>query len=569
MSEIITTLHPDNDEEVNLYPNIKKENIPNGSIDESKLSESVNNTLNGINSQLAEAMASITQPKYYSTLPSTDVGLIVYSDGYIYSWNGSAYTSTGILYQSTGIGDGTITIKKLSNELEDNINKLDILNIMTLFKKEEVVSGKRLTGTGEEYDDGGHFTSGYIAVQPNRVYYFNFTLNGTTRLALYNSSKTFTKIYGVSESRSNNILTDNDTAFIRFCDINANLNTDVITSENIVNTFININKSITKFINNNSSINYKEKSFTIINDTYLKGDGNITSYANAFTTDFIEVVGYSKIKIKCSYSLLSRAYAFYDDDYNLVSIYPNENQSGTNVVDTEINIPYNAKYLKLSCINTTTSIIELYVSSKNKWCVLGDSFTAGDSVGRSKSYPTLICNRNNMILQDLSANGSYAHYGDYSPLKSTNSYYYQNVASDVDYITLAYGLNELSTPLGDKNSTDNTTIWGAYNEMLTWLITNRPNAKIGIISNDSWMSVTMRNTLKSIAEYYGIGFLDLKGKDTPLLIGGKYYEDGVDINSDIVTLRTNQYRISNTNSHPNALGQYIRSTIIGNWLKTI
>ena len=121
MSDIITTLHPDNDPDTDLYPNIKKENIPNGAVDASKLSSDVNNTLNGINEQLVNAIASITQPKYYdiSSLPSTDVGLIVGSDGYIYSWNGTSYASTNILYQATQIADGSIDFS--------NFNFLDVI----------------------------------------------------------------------------------------------------------------------------------------------------------------------------------------------------------------------------------------------------------------------------------------------------------------------------------------------------------------------------------------------------------------------------------------------------------
>ena len=33
---------------------------------------------------------------------------------------------------------------------------------------------------------------------------------------------------------------------------------------------------------------------------------------------------------------------------------------------------------------------------------------------------------------------------------------------------------------------------------------------------------------------FGVAFLDLKGKNTPLLIGGKYSEDNTDVSSDIV-----------------------------------
>ena len=40
-NDIITTLHPDNDPNTNLYPNIKKENIPSKAINLSKLSPEV------------------------------------------------------------------------------------------------------------------------------------------------------------------------------------------------------------------------------------------------------------------------------------------------------------------------------------------------------------------------------------------------------------------------------------------------------------------------------------------------------------------------------------------------
>ena len=41
-NEIITTLHPDQNPDINLYPNIKKDNIPNGVIDINKLDSGVN-----------------------------------------------------------------------------------------------------------------------------------------------------------------------------------------------------------------------------------------------------------------------------------------------------------------------------------------------------------------------------------------------------------------------------------------------------------------------------------------------------------------------------------------------
>ena len=37
MADIITTLHPEGDQGTNLYPNVKKDNIPDDCIDYSKL----------------------------------------------------------------------------------------------------------------------------------------------------------------------------------------------------------------------------------------------------------------------------------------------------------------------------------------------------------------------------------------------------------------------------------------------------------------------------------------------------------------------------------------------------
>ena len=120
MSDIITTLHPENDENINLYPNIKKENIPSKSVDKSKLGDDVLDVINGIADSLSNAIASIEQPKYYGTLPTTDKGLIVYSDGYLYSWNGTQYVTTGILYQALQIADSSVTPPKFSNTTQES-----------------------------------------------------------------------------------------------------------------------------------------------------------------------------------------------------------------------------------------------------------------------------------------------------------------------------------------------------------------------------------------------------------------------------------------------------------------
>jgi len=48
MSEIITTLHKKDDATVNVYPNIKADNIPSGAVTEDKLAQSVKDSINMI-----------------------------------------------------------------------------------------------------------------------------------------------------------------------------------------------------------------------------------------------------------------------------------------------------------------------------------------------------------------------------------------------------------------------------------------------------------------------------------------------------------------------------------------
>ena len=76
MSDFITTLHPVNDETIKLYPNIKKENIPNGSIDNSKLAPNINNLL----SQIGELRPSGTDTSTNILAFTTNKGIYVATD---------------------------------------------------------------------------------------------------------------------------------------------------------------------------------------------------------------------------------------------------------------------------------------------------------------------------------------------------------------------------------------------------------------------------------------------------------------------------------------------------------
>ena len=92
MADIITTLHPENDAETNLYPNIKKENVPDGAIDRSKLGNDVNNLLNNIGELHPSGVGTSTN----ILAKTSDTGIWVGSDtGKWYYWDGSNYIVGG------------------------------------------------------------------------------------------------------------------------------------------------------------------------------------------------------------------------------------------------------------------------------------------------------------------------------------------------------------------------------------------------------------------------------------------------------------------------------------------
>jgi len=263
-----------------------------------------------------------------------------------------------------------------------------------------------------------------------------------------------------------------------------------------------------------------------------------------------------------------------------------------------------------------TIINDLYLSDKNvamakkrlgipeisdnvlegkKWAVAGDSFTeggwsrgeapliqSGKYAGQKAVYPYLIGNRNNMTIQNIFRAGrTLAHPSDDS-FTNTFADNYQSIDADADYLTIYLGINDShhrpnaygsdgedttgEITLGTINDNTTATFYGAWNVILTWLITNRPNLKIGIIASNACETDDYRTATIAIAKKYGIPYIDLNGDErTPCMIRSTNAE----VESDIKTLRTNNWRISSTNSHPNEACHVYESTIIENFLRSL
>ena len=214
-----------------------------------------------------------------------------------------------------------------------------------------------------------------------------------------------------------------------------------------------------------------------------------------------------------------------------------------------------------------------------KYVACGDSFTAGvgftgddydNETNTPKVYPWWIAKRNNMtlVLDAMSGSDFTNIEGASNPFSLTR---YKNVPKDADYITLMFGLNETNLTeeqIGNKEDFDNTTLWGAYNVVFEYFLTNIPYAKIGVIISDSWMPDSYASHLREICEYWGVPYLDLKGdKNVPLLIGGRY--NNSNISSKAIELKNEAFQMSESDSHPNPKAHEYRSTIIENFLRSL
>lgn len=240
-----------------------------------------------------------------------------------------------------------------------------------------------------------------------------------------------------------------------------------------------------------------------------------------------------------------------------------------------------------------SKIIEVINKNDNvlynkKYVTLGDSFTHGDFTnapednyhltdgiykGKLKVYPFIIGNRNLMNVINLAVNGMTLASRPSDTNSIMQSENYKTIPADVDYITIKIGINDDSAhqnlPLGTIDSTDTSTFYGAYNELLTYLITNYPNAKIGLIATNA-STIEIVNATIAIGARYGIPVLN-ESTDTnvPLLLR----TNRSDVLSTIKDIRDANWKVSTTqgaiNGHPNAKCHEYESTIIENWLRTL
>lgn len=230
-----------------------------------------------------------------------------------------------------------------------------------------------------------------------------------------------------------------------------------------------------------------------------------------------------------------------------------------------------------------------------KWCVCGDSFSAGDftgyvdseghsgtesdaydpEMGMYKTYPWWIAKRNNMSLTMLAKNGTrFTNISGASGVfsKPTSTVNYTQIPADADYVTIWYGLNETgltAEQIGTKEDTTNATLWGAYNVVFSSILDNNPLAKIGVFISDGELfdgiPQAYHDALIDICKYWAIPYLDLRnGENVPMGLGRLD-----DCSQASRRKRKEAFQVYSQNIHPGVNGHKYRSTFIENFLRSL
>ena len=585
------------------------------------------NTMQGeINSVVSGSPAGVyaTTDALSSADPDHSKIYLVTADGkwYYYSSGDSDWVAGGT-YQGTTVTDESVTLEKLADDVKFNlnqrINNKDVYNLNNenyINLTDNIINGTINASTGilSSLTDEVYFvTENYYYVPEDAI--IPVFLHPSWNVVIYYYDKDFNYISyrNISTSGSVTCMIINvikNSKYIRFRFNKQDNSTSTVSA--VIAEFNNI-----KLENFNNQLK-THKGTNLFNPyKYIVGYLN-NSAANPFQIQQIENTTYRTtypIPVeggKSYYIRRFRQFILLDNNLEYVSgtgIYSDtENYTFTPVNDGYIVFSYNQPYADSEIVAQSDTAVSYtpykeylpdYIDLSNliqttndnilynkKYVALGDSFTHGDFAnsptddytilsglyqGSYKVYPYLIGNRNNMDVTNLAENGmTITNVGGVS-----NNYLsddiLEQIPEDVDYITIKIGINDnpdhQNATLGTITSSDRTTFYGAWNYVINYLITNYPNAKIGIIISNGMTSSDFINAEINIAKRYGVAYInETTDSNVPLLIRTQR----TDVLSSIKTLRDQEWEVlPGTNNHPNAKCHEYESTIIEDFLRRL
>lgn len=546
-TEITTTLHPENDPDTNLYPNIKPGNIPNKSIGTDKLDQNVLNLIGSLKPSGTDTSTNILAF-------TTNKGIYVATDnGHWYYWDGTQYVDGGV-YQS-GINYSDI-IGELKNVLFGNIN---------LFDKTDITSGGYYR-EGLWIASPTLYSTNFIELQQKYHYYTNSNYN--VYIDLYDENYNYIK-----QELHDFYLDDNRIKYMRCAGTLVNLDSDMVImgfeypndyisySINRISTFNyyttlihnlinNDNRQFTNyinFLNDNSTINVFDKSDIQSGGYYVNGEwiASPTLYA----TGLIPVIEGEKY-INSQYT---QRWTYYDKQGNYLfdselsntyktipngvgfirafGLISNLNNDMLIMGDTYPNnyIPYtNYKDVFNWYIQLKDTIIDNKYRDK-KIYTLGDSITWYD--GHTNTLQEYVLGYRSYLLSlcddvtNYGISGACGAYHSNSPYEDLPTSADNINFASADLITIAYGVNDFKywdSAIGtiSDNNFDTTTFIGGIQYAIEKILNDNVNAKIVLFTplkcsgyntpnNVNKVLVDYANAIKLIGEYYSLPVLDL------------------------------------------------------------
>lgn len=475
----------------------------------------------------------------------------------------------------------------------------------TQYVLEHKTDDKYLHNNGVENSYSGGLVSDYIEVdEGDSIKARSYVLYGNPVLVMYYSNKKIYKVLSTSTDGINTVSTiiPPMVKYIRISSLDSSkeINFQILRYKTLIDTIKELSEEKSYVIPNS----YEELELTNTTSGYIQENGTIQSNSEYITSDYIDLSKYDYFRLVSDYAWGVCGYVTFDDNKQVLSYV----KDSSNILKRLDIVPQDifptAKYIRFC---GSTNNLHVYIKKQTtlitngleealeagnvlyhkKIAFCGDSFIEATNLGKTlydnfigcyKSFGWRIANRNKMKLYHDGISGSTMHVVNKENPNDKHPFAYErykNVPVDCDYIILQFGLNESSiadndNTKGTKDSTDTTTMWGAWNTVLGYLIENHPTARIGIIMPDAWMPQSYYTTLKEICEWWGIPLRDLGGDpNVPVMNGGRRVGSGLVLNPKVAELRNATFYNADGDAHPNDKGHEWRSTVIENWIRSL
>lgn len=500
---------------------------------------------------------------------------------------------------------------KKNSEVFDDINtKIGQLETYyedkTQYVLEHKTDDKFLNSDGVEGPYSGGLVSDYIEVdEGDSIKAGTYVLFGNPVLLMYYSNKKVYKSFMTVDDGFNTVTTviPPMVKYIRISSLDSSngINFQILRHKSLIDSIKETSKEKNYVIPNT----YDELALTNTTSGSIQDNGKIYPDDNYVTSDYIDLDHYDYFRLVSDYGWATCGYVTFDNNKQVLSYVKDSNNTIKRLDIVPQDIFPTAKYIRFC---GSTDNLHVYVKKQTtlitngleealetgnvlyhkKIAFCGDSFTEASNLGKPdgydeywgcyKSYGWRIANRNKMKLYHDGISGSTMHIVDSDNPNTSYPFAYQrykNVPNDCDYIILQFGLNESSianddSTKGTKESTDATTMWGSWNTVLEYLITNHPTARIGVVMSDAWMPQTYFTTLKEICEWWGVPLLDLGGdSNVPVMNGGRRAGCGLKLNPKVAELRNATFYNAEGDAHPNDAGHEWRSTVIENFIRSL